>query len=364
MEPRQRTDFAAPFTDDCEFIVFEGTHLTGRAQLAAFTQKIFDTEVKGTRLHGEVKWVSFVNPDLAVMHGTVGMSMGARPSPTRAATPCSSSSCAAAAGMWQVEACMNARRLPIEHQPLWDNYQSLAPRRSARWTSWPRRWPRDSARAARREHDAMFDHVIVGGGTAGCVLAARLSEDPATRVLLLEAGPPDRAKQIPIPAAFFTLFKGPYDWDYQTAPQEHAAAAASTGRAAAPWVAALINGMIYIRGHRVDYDGWRDAYGCAGGATTTCCPTSAGPRTTRAAPRPSTAPAARCGWRTSGTATRSDHAWVEAARAHGRLAANDDFNAARARWRRLPPGDPATRAPLVDGRRLPASGGEGANLSS
>ena len=120
-------DFAAPFTDDCEFIVFEGTHLTGRAQLAAFTQKIFDTEVKGTRLHGEVKWVSFVNPDLAVMHGTVGMSMAGETEPNPSRDSMQLFVVCRRGGMWQVEACMNARRLPIEHQPLWDNYESLAP---------------------------------------------------------------------------------------------------------------------------------------------------------------------------------------------------------------------------------------------
>src|SRR5207244_2178177 len=60
-------------------------------------------------------------------------------------------------------------------------------------------------------------------GSAGCVLAARLSEDPATRVLLLEAGPPDDADEIHIPAALNLLFQSTYDWDYRTVPQERAA---------------------------------------------------------------------------------------------------------------------------------------------
>ena len=67
----------------------------------------------------------------------------------------------------------------------------------------------------------MYDYVIVGAGSAGCVLAARLSEDPACRVLLLEAGPPDRKLEIKIPAAFNKLFKSRYDWAYETVPQEH-----------------------------------------------------------------------------------------------------------------------------------------------
>jgi uncharacterized protein (TIGR02246 family) len=63
--------FAAPFTDDADFVAFEGTHLKGRQEIATFHQRIFDTLVKGSRLEGEVKFVRFLSPQLAVMHSVV-----------------------------------------------------------------------------------------------------------------------------------------------------------------------------------------------------------------------------------------------------------------------------------------------------
>ncbi|UUT34474.1 GMC family oxidoreductase N-terminal domain-containing protein [Microbacterium elymi] len=66
------------------------------------------------------------------------------------------------------------------------------------------------------------DYVIVGAGSAGAALAARLSEDPSVSVLLLEAGGPDKAMELHVPAAFSTLFRGRYDWNYDTVPQAQA----------------------------------------------------------------------------------------------------------------------------------------------
>jgi choline dehydrogenase len=105
----------------------------------------------------------------------------------------------------------------------------------------------------------MYDHVIVGAGSAGCVLAARLSEDGAVRVLLLEAGPRDRKAEIHIPAAFSKLFKTPLDWQFHTEEQP----ALANRRLYWPRGKVLggsssLNAMIYMRGHRRDYDGWRE----------------------------------------------------------------------------------------------------------
>src|SRR6187397_735035 len=107
-----------------------------------------------------------------------------------------------------------------------------------------------------------YDYVIVGAGSAGAVLAARLSEDPGVTVCLLEAGGEADADEVMIPAAFPSLFKTRWDWNYSTTEQKQL----NGRRAYWPRMKALggcssMNAMIYIRGNRVDYDSWRDQYG-------------------------------------------------------------------------------------------------------
>ena len=111
----------------------------------------------------------------------------------------------------------------------------------------------------------MYDYVIVGAGSAGCVLAARLTENPSVSVLLLEAGPPDTADEIHIPAALNLLFQSGYDWGFRTVPQDKAAGQSvywPRGRVIGG--SSSINAMIYIRGNKYDYNTWRDEYGCDG----------------------------------------------------------------------------------------------------
>jgi choline dehydrogenase len=101
-----------------------------------------------------------------------------------------------------------------------------------------------------------YDFIIVGAGSAGCVLAARLTEDLPTRVLLLGAG---GAKEIRIPAAFSKLFKTGVDWNYATEPEPYLhERRLYWPRGKVVGGSSAINAMIYIRGNRADYDSWRE----------------------------------------------------------------------------------------------------------
>ena len=103
-----------------------------------------------------------------------------------------------------------------------------------------------------------WDYVVVGAGSAGCVLANRLSADPATRVLLLEAGPRDTNPWIHIPLGYGKLFNVPsVNWMYQSEPEPHMdGRRIFTPRGKVLGGSSSINGLIYIRGQPEDFDDW------------------------------------------------------------------------------------------------------------
>jgi uncharacterized protein (TIGR02246 family) len=119
--------FAAAFSDTADFVAFEGTHLKGRRAIVEFHQPLFDTQLKGTRLEGDVQFVRFLTPDVAVMHARCGVILAGRDRPIASRESMQLFVAQRNARAWRVEAMLNARRLTLEQQTLADDLESLAP---------------------------------------------------------------------------------------------------------------------------------------------------------------------------------------------------------------------------------------------
>jgi choline dehydrogenase len=104
-----------------------------------------------------------------------------------------------------------------------------------------------------------YDYVVVGGGTAGCVVSARLSSNPDSRVLLVEAGARHPLPEMATPPAWLTLLGGPADWNSVTVEQPGTGTVVQIPRGRAVGGSSSINGMVVVRGHRSSYDAWTAA---------------------------------------------------------------------------------------------------------
>lgn len=139
-----------------------------------------------------------------------------------------------------------------------------------------------------------YDYIIVGAGSAGCVLANRLSEDASKTVLLLEAGPEDRSMWMKIPAGTTKVFRpSAVNWGYFTEPEPNLRGRKiywPRGRTLGG--SSSINGMVYLRGHPEDYDQWA-RLGNPGWGGMTWCRTFARAKISSTAPVHCMVPAAR-----------------------------------------------------------------------
>ncbi|MDN5744590.1 MAG: GMC family oxidoreductase N-terminal domain-containing protein [Nocardioidaceae bacterium] len=171
-----------------------------------------------------------------------------------------------------------------------------------------------------------FDYVVIGAGSAGAVIAHRLSEDPTLTVLLLEAGPAAEAMEISMPAAFPNLFRTKWDWQYSTTAQPGLGGKhAYWPRMKALGGCSSMNAMMYVRGARADFDGWKRDFGAVGWGYEDVLPyflRSEGNAHLGGRYHNADGP---LHVETRRYTHETASAWVESARAAG-LATNDDFN--------------------------------------
>ena len=204
---------------------------------------------------------------------------------------------------------------------------------------------------------APADYVIVGAGSAGCVLAARLTEDPSVRVMLIEAGGKGRHPNITIPAAFANQFHTKLDWDYDTEPEPHCdGRSLYIPRGKGLGGSSSMNAMLYVRGRPLDYDLLGGARARRAGAGRTCGPYFLKRRAQRA--RRVRAPRRR---RPANVADERsprpfDRALPRRRRGAPGSRAIADYNGPEQDGAALCPGHAAERPALEHGRRLPAPG--------
>ncbi len=119
------TAFIAPFTDDADFVAFEGTHLKGREEMTLFHRRIFETVVKGSRITGDVKFVRFMSPAQAVMHSFIAYAPAGQPEATPSRDSMQLTVVSKRDGEWRVEALVNARKVTLERQLFLDGIELL-----------------------------------------------------------------------------------------------------------------------------------------------------------------------------------------------------------------------------------------------